>query len=34
MSEKLKETLARWKEMKQKMHEAELQNCLDLKERY
>ena len=34
MSEKLKETLARRKEMKKKLHEAELQSCLDLKQRY
>jgi hypothetical protein len=34
MSEKLKETLARRKEMKRKMHETELQSFLDLKQRY
>jgi hypothetical protein len=34
MSEKLKETLARRKEMKRKLHEMELQSCLDLKQRY
>ena len=34
MSEKLKETLVRRKEMKRQMHEAELKNLRELKERY
>lgn len=34
MSEKLKETLARRKEMKHKVHELELKNYVELKERF
>jgi hypothetical protein len=34
MSEKLKDTLNRRKEMKKKAYETELQNCLELQERY